>query len=170
LFVPFFNLHSARQGQYLNNFQVVKTNPSPFFLMAWSLKYLELTLTFPKWQFSIPQEHEMFVSQLKIEIKPYKPDEFVSSMRSLLRSIRKEIGCLDFSVYQDSDKENMYLVVGEWKTRQAMKKHFVTQEFGLLIGAARVLGETFSMNIAEVSKTGGFELAKEQITPQQRKG
>jgi hypothetical protein len=40
----------------------------------------------------------------------------------------------------------------------------------LYIVAARVLGETFSMNIAEVSKTGGIELAKEQITPQQRKG
>jgi hypothetical protein len=33
----------------------------------------------------------------------------------------------------------------------------------LYIGAARVLGETFSMNIAEVTKTGGAELAKEQI-------
>jgi quinol monooxygenase YgiN len=112
----------------------------------------------------------MLFYQLKIGIKPYKPDEFVSSMRSYLRCIRKEKGCLDFRVYKDSETKNTYIVVGEWETRQDMEKHFVTQEFGLLIGAARVLGETFSMNIAEVSKTGGFELAKEQITPQQRKG
>jgi quinol monooxygenase YgiN len=110
----------------------------------------------------------MLAYRLKIEVKPYKPDEFINSMRSLSRSIRRQKGCLDFRVYQDSDKENTYLVVGEWKTRQAMEKHFQTREFELLIGAAKVLGESFSMNIAEVSKTGGFELAREQIASQKR--
>ena len=104
----------------------------------------------------------MFIYQIKIEIKPYKSDEFVNSIRSLFRSIRKEKGCLDYSVYRNLDKENTYNLVGEWKTRQAMEKHFQTHNFEVLIGAARVLGETFEMNIAEVSKTGGFELAREQ--------
>ena len=45
-----------------------------------------------------------------------------------------------------------------------MEKHFKTQNFEVLIGAARVLGETFEMNIAEGLKTGGFELAREQIS------
>ena len=111
----------------------------------------------------------MVISQLKIEIRPYKPDEFLNSMRSILRSIRKEKGCLDISVYWDSEKENTYLLVGEWKSSQAMENHFKTQNFEVLIGAARVLGQTFAMNIAEVSKTGGFELAREQITSQRMK-
>jgi quinol monooxygenase YgiN len=117
----------------------------------------------------LPQEQEMLSYQLKIEIKQYKSDEFIQTIRSIFRGIRKEKGYLDFSVYQDSYKENTYLVVGEWKTRQAMEKHFQTHEFELLIGAARVLGETFEMRIAEVSKTGGFELAREQVASQQRK-
>ena len=111
----------------------------------------------------------MHICQLKIEIKPYKADEFVKSMRSFSRRIRKEKGCLDFSVYRDSEKENTYILVGEWKTRKAMEKHFRTRDFEVLIGAARVLGESFEMKIAEVSKTGGFELAREQIASQQRK-
>jgi hypothetical protein len=49
-----------------------------------------------------------------------------------------------------------------------MEKHFKTQNFEVMIGAARVLGETFEMNIAEVLETGGFELAREQIAYQQR--
>ena len=110
----------------------------------------------------------MSTYQIKIEVKPYKTDEFVKSMRSFSRRIREQKGCLDFSLYQDSDKENTYLVVGDWETRQAMDRHFKTKDFELLIGAARVLGETFSMNIAEVSKTGGYELAREQITSQKR--
>jgi len=106
----------------------------------------------------------MLIYQLRVEIMPYKTDEFVNSMRSFSRRICKQKGCLDFNVYQDSDKENTYILVGEWKTRQAMEKHFQTHEFELLIGAAKVLGETFAMNIAEVVETGGFELAREQIS------
>ncbi len=40
----------------------------------------------------------MLIYQLKIEIKQYKPDEFVNSMRSFLRTIRKEKGCLDIRI------------------------------------------------------------------------
>jgi len=108
----------------------------------------------------------MLIYQLKIKVKPYKPDEFVNSILSYLSKVRKARGCLGFSVYQDFEKENEYIVVGEWKTRQALEKHFKTPEFEVLIGAAKVLGEKFEMNIAEVSKTGGFELAREQIASQ----
>ena len=84
-------------------------------------------------------------------------------MRSLSPKICKQKGCLGYSVYRDTEKENTYSLVGEWKTRQAMEKHFQTHDLEVLIGAARVLGETFEMNIAEVMETGGFELAREKI-------
>ena len=101
----------------------------------------------------------MLIYQLKIVVKAYKTDEFVKSMRSFSRKIRKENGCLDCSVYRDSEKENTFSVIGKWRTRPAMEKHFKTQNFEVLIGAARVLGETFEMNIAEVLETGGFNAA-----------
>ena len=108
----------------------------------------------------------MLISQIKIKIKPYKSDEFVESIHMFSRRIRKQKGCLDFNVYRDSEKENFYIIVGEWKTHQALGKQFKTKEFELLIGAAKVLGETFEMKVAEVLKPGGFELAREQITGQ----
>ena len=111
----------------------------------------------------------MIIYQIKIETKPYKSDEFVNSIRSFSRKIRKEKGCLGYSVYRDHENESTYSLVGEWKTLQAMEKHFQTHDFEVLIGAARVLAETFEMNIAEVSKTGGFELAREQIASQRRR-
>jgi quinol monooxygenase YgiN len=114
------------------------------------------------------QEDELLFYQIKIVVKPYKTDEFVKSMHSFSRRIRKEKGCLGYSVYRDFEKENTYSVIGEWKTRPAMEKHFKTHEFEVLIGAARVLGETFEMNIAEVLKTGGFKLAREQISSQDK--
>jgi quinol monooxygenase YgiN len=117
--------------------------------------------------FSRVRENELLFYQIKIAIKQYKADEFVDHLGALSRKIRKEKGCLGYSVYRDSEKENTYSVVGEWKTRQAMEKHFKTQDFDILIGAARVLGETFEMNIADVLKTGDFELA-EQMASQKR--
>jgi quinol monooxygenase YgiN len=95
-------------------------------------------------------------------------DEFVKSMRSFARKIRKEKGCRGYSVYRDFEKENTYSLVGEWRTRKAMETHFKTLNFEVLIGAARVLGETFEMNIAEGLKTGGIELAREQIASQDK--
>ena len=111
----------------------------------------------------------MLIYQIQIEIKPYKTDEFVESMRSFSKGIRKQKGCLGYSVYRNFEKKNTYSVVGEWKTQQAMEKHFKTRDFELLIGAARVLGEKFKMNITEVSKSGGFELAREQMASLQQK-
>ena len=108
----------------------------------------------------------MLFYQIKIDIKQYKTDEFVKSMRSFSRKIRKEKGCFGCSLYRDSDKENTFSVIAKWRTRPAMEKHFKTQNFEVLIGAARVLGETFEMNISEGLKTGGFELAKEQMASQ----
>jgi hypothetical protein len=40
-----------------------------------------------------------------------------------------------------------------------MEKHFQTLDFEVLIGAARVLGDAFEMNIAEVKEKGGYKLA-----------
>ncbi len=111
----------------------------------------------------------MFIYQLKIETKQYKTDEFVNSMRSFARRIRKQKDCLGYGVYRDFEKENTYCLIGEWKTRQAMEKHFKTNDFEVLIGATRVLGETFAMYVAKVSKTGGYEWAKELSSLKQRK-
>ncbi len=89
-------------------------------------------------------------------------------MRSFTRKIRKEKDCLGCSLFRDSEKENTFSVIGKWRTRPAMEKHFKTQNFEVLIGAARVLGETFEMNIAEVLETGGFELARKQMASQDK--
>jgi quinol monooxygenase YgiN len=108
----------------------------------------------------------LLIYQLKIEIEPFKSDDFVKSIRSYARNFRKEKGCLGYSVYRDFEKENTFSVVGEWDTRQTMETHFKSQKFEVLIGAAKVLGETFEMNIGGFMETGGFQLAREKISMQ----
>jgi quinol monooxygenase YgiN len=100
-----------------------------------------------------------FFYQAKIVVKKYKTDEFTECARFLLLGFRKEKGCLGYSLYRDIEKENTYSVVAEWQTRKTMEKHFQTHNFEVLIGAARVLGDAFEMNIAEVKEKGGYKLA-----------
>jgi len=97
--------------------------------------------------------------QIKIVIQEYKIDEFVNSLPSLLSGFRKEIGCLDYRVYQDLDEEHAFSIIAEWQTQEAMQQHFLAQNFVVLIGAARVLGATFEMMMAEVLESGDFELS-----------
>jgi quinol monooxygenase YgiN len=108
----------------------------------------------------------MYIYVMKIVIKPYKTDEFESELYAISQNVRKAKGCLFYSVYRDTEKKNTFMLVGEWQTRQAREKHFKTHDYEVLIGAARVLGETFEMNIAEVTKSGSLEFAREQIPPQ----
>jgi len=61
-------------------------------------------------------------------------------------------------------------VIGEWKTRQAMEKHFKQKSFPVLIGAASVLGKDFEMNISETLEKGRYQLAKKKITLHPNKG
>lgn len=106
----------------------------------------------------------------KFVIKQYKSDEFVKSLHSFAPKARAQKGCLGFNLYQDSEKKNMYSLIGEWKTEKAMEKYFHSNEYVLLLGAAKVLCETFEINITEDGETGDLELAMEQIASKQRKG
>jgi quinol monooxygenase YgiN len=111
----------------------------------------------------------MFSYQLKLVIKESKIDEFIECLHSLIEGLRKENGCLDVSFYRDLEKENTYSLIGDWQTQVARDKHFKNKNFVVLIGAARVLSETFKMNISKISETGSFSLAKEKFTLLPRK-
>ncbi len=112
----------------------------------------------------------MFLYQLKLVIAKNKFDEFIESLRFLSSGIRKEQGCLDFSLYRDLAKKDAYRVSGEWKTRQAMEAHFKREKFSVLIGATRVLGEDFEMSICETLEKGSHQFAKEKIALHPEKG
>ena len=112
----------------------------------------------------------MFLYQLTLIVADKKFDEFVDSVRFLSNEIREEQGCLDFRLCRDLDKKGAYCVLGEWKTRQAMETHFRHDNFSVLIGAAKVLGEDFEMRIGETLEKGGYQFAQERIGLHQGEG
>jgi quinol monooxygenase YgiN len=101
--------------------------------------------------------------QIKIDIQENKIDEFVRSLHSLWFKFLKEEGCLSYCVYREFEKENTFCMVGEFTTHEAMKTHFRTRDFEVLVGGAGVLGNAFKMMITEVLEKGGTDLAKSKI-------
>jgi len=52
------------------------------------------------------------------------------------------------------------MIVGEYDTNEAMEKHFQTDSFEVLLGAARVLGKVVNISIADNLEKGDYNLAK----------
>ncbi len=116
------------------------------------------------------KEFGMALYQLRVVVPEKKSDEFIESLIYLSSGVRKEEGCLDFCLYRDLEKKDVYSVIGEWKTRQAMEKHFKQKLFSVLIGAAKVLSKDFQMSIDKTLEKGSYQLAREKITLPPKKG
>lgn len=102
----------------------------------------------------------MFSYLIKVDLKRYKSNEFIANLKSIAPRIRREKECIGYRLYSHCEEERVYTVMGEWKTKIAMKNHFQTRDFQVFVGAARVLGETFEMKIFKAVETGGIELVK----------
>ena len=98
---------------------------------------------------------------IKVDIKHYKDDEFIGTMRTLSKKIRKEENCVRFELYKDMEKDNAFTMVGVWKSRKAMENHFQNQNYKVMIGAAKVLGKSYEMKIAEILDKNGLELVRD---------
>lgn len=96
---------------------------------------------------------------MKIIIETDKVDEFIDSLPPLLRDIRKQKGCLEYRMYRDPEKETSFCILGEWNSNQNMENHFHTHNFEVLLGATKVLGQSFKLIITEELETGGYDLA-----------
>lgn len=65
---------------------------------------------------------------------------------------------LVYRLYSNCHEERGYMVVG------GVEDHFKTNDFQVLVGAARVLGESFEIKILKGLETGGIGLAKARMS------
>lgn len=102
----------------------------------------------------------MHLYQIQIEIEEDKADEFERSLRTNWFEFLREEGCLNYYVYQQLENKNSFCLIGEFNNYGSMENHFKSKCFGILIGAAGVLGKSFKMKHSKVMKSGGMEMAK----------
>jgi quinol monooxygenase YgiN len=59
----------------------------------------------------------------KIVAKPEKAKETESLMKSLIPITLKEEGCISYEVFQEEAKDNTYLFIETWESKEALEQH-----------------------------------------------
>lgn len=100
----------------------------------------------------------MIQACLKMELPPEKVDASMLTLRSLVERIRAEAGCVDCSVYMDTEMEHRVVFIQVWRSDEDLQRHLRSQEYQmvLLIMDTAIAPPQISFNT--ITDTRGFEI------------
>ena len=99
----------------------------------------------------------MIILEIRMTILPQKQMEFLQSYLSAVRRVRKQPGCIRCNLSRDMEDGNSFMLIGEWQTQETLDTHIGSDQFGILMAAADVLGEQKELQLNTVSQTKGME-------------
>ncbi|MCD4741364.1 MAG: antibiotic biosynthesis monooxygenase [Desulfobacteraceae bacterium] len=62
-------------------------------------------------------------------VKPEKIEEFIGLCKNLVEETLKEEGCIEYGLYQDSEKLEILTMIEEWKDENSLGEHFDSRHF-----------------------------------------
>ena len=98
----------------------------------------------------------MITVTISMRVPPEKTREFLQTMLFIVKSVRKEPGCLSYNFYQDMEEGNKYSLVGKWVKQEDMYSHFRSDTFSILLGSMNLLKESpdIKFYVASCTATG----------------
>jgi quinol monooxygenase YgiN len=103
----------------------------------------------------------MIDATIKMMVPPEKRIEILQTLKAILRSIRREQGCISCNCYVDLEAENLVVFKEEWISREDLDTHLRSVHFGVLIGAMKLLNKEPEIRIDTIASTAGAEAIKE---------
>jgi quinol monooxygenase YgiN len=97
----------------------------------------------------------MIIVTIKMVVPPEKQQELLQAFHVVLNKVRKDKGCKSSLLFRDTENEELFLLLEEWETQGDVDRHFRSDNFGILLGAARLLGGKMEMNLHSLSHTSG---------------
>ena len=76
----------------------------------------------------------MLLASISFRVRPYKRDEALSAVDALVERMRAASGCARSRVLNDSEDQNLFLVVSEWHDASAAEAFFESREFQIFKG------------------------------------
>mgnify|MGYP001828779890 CR=1 FL=1 len=83
-----------------------------------------------------------------------KSKEFLQTILLIIKSMRKEKGCLSYHFYKDMEDENTFTLVGKWAKQEDVKNHLRSNTFSILLGSMNLLTESPDIKFYAGSCTG----------------
>ena len=103
------------------------------------------------------ESSDEIVSTARITVPPENRKELCLTISSLLDLIRREEGCWSYRFYREADDKNAFVLIGEWETRDAWDHHLKSQNFAVLVGSLRLLGNLANVDFKLLSHVVGIE-------------
>jgi quinol monooxygenase YgiN len=87
---------------------------------------------------------------IHVEVKKNKFEEFLNTLTTLKKRFSQSRGCIGYHLGRDLENENLFQLIGEWRTQEDYDKHVNSPEFEILQGAIRVLGLTPQVRVLKM--------------------
>ncbi len=94
---------------------------------------------------------------IKITVPSDKRKEIFQTFKAILTQVRREQGCVSCNCYVDMEAENSIYFKEEWKTKVDLDTHLRSVNFGILIGAMKLLNKEAEIKINTIASTAGAE-------------
>jgi quinol monooxygenase YgiN len=106
----------------------------------------------------------MMVFVMKLKTHSDKREEFLQTVRLLDGGMPNERGRLSHDWYQAMKDSNSFILFDLWLNDDATKEHHRSEQFRILLGAVRTLGELVDVHCFRLPK-GGERVAVQATDP-----
>ena len=93
----------------------------------------------------------MIAVTISMEVPHEKTREFLQTILLIIKSMRKEKGCLEYHFYHDMEHENKFRLVGTWAKKDDMDNHLRSDAFSVLLGSMNLLQKSPDIRFYAVS-------------------
>jgi len=90
-----------------------------------------------------------------------KIDGAMLTLSSLVERIRAEAGCIDCSVYLDTEFENRVVLLQKWRTESDLNRHLRSEEYKMVLLIIETAISPPMIMFDTISSTSGVEIIEE---------
>jgi quinol monooxygenase YgiN len=80
-------------------------------------------------------------------LKEGKAEEFKVLTKELIEETRKEKGCIEYILYEDTKDENVFTFIEKWENMECIEAHFESPHFKRIVPQIGDLREAGDINI-----------------------
>lgn len=106
------------------------------------------------------EKSKVMVATTRITVRPESRREFFQTISPLTQRIRRENGCLNYRLYEESGVENSLILIEEWEAEANWTAHRGGDNFAVLLGLVTVLSIPAKIDFKLLSQIGGNEIIK----------
>ena len=98
----------------------------------------------------------------RVVATPASRRELMQALVGWAEAARRAPGLLRAGVAEDVEVEACFELVAEWENEKELEAHLLSDTFGVLMGAAEVLGLSVRVSVARVADEYGMDVIKKR--------